>query len=138
MSVRFVRTPPVIRVWWVGFERVGAEIKRAYGSVDFPLWVILRLNRTVCRCASIGLVLLHELTFCTLRPASKVGVLPERSFWTMSFADRGHAASIRTTILPAIARPSALRTGDPHDCRGAIFATPHCNCGARASRADKT
>jgi hypothetical protein len=40
MSVRFVRTPPVIRVWWVGFERVGAEIKRAYGSVDFPRWVI--------------------------------------------------------------------------------------------------
>ncbi len=34
-----------------------------------PVWVILRLNRTVCRCASIGLVLLRELTFW--RSASK-------------------------------------------------------------------
>ena len=42
-------------------------------SLGVLLWVVLRLNRTLSRCPSIGLVLLHELTFCTLRPASKVG-----------------------------------------------------------------
>ena len=37
-------------------------------------WVILRPNRMLSRCAPIGLVLLHQLTFCTLGPASKAGV----------------------------------------------------------------
>src|SRR5947209_10016036 len=35
---------------------------------------ILRPNRTLHRRASIGLVLLHELTFCAFAPASKASV----------------------------------------------------------------
>src|SRR6266850_6681249 len=37
------------------------------------LWVTLRPNRRLHRCASVGLVLLHELTFCILRPVSQAG-----------------------------------------------------------------
>ena len=37
---------------------------------DFRMGVILRPNRTLIELPSIGPVLLHEVTFCTLRPAS--------------------------------------------------------------------
>jgi hypothetical protein len=42
-------------------------------------WVILRPNLTPCRCASIGLVLLHELTFHTLRIELVMAFGPVRS-----------------------------------------------------------
>jgi hypothetical protein len=41
--------------------------------------VTFRPKRTRYRRVPIGLVLLHELTFCTLRPVGKAGVLAVRS-----------------------------------------------------------
>jgi hypothetical protein len=51
-------------------------------------------------CASIGLLLLHELTFCTFRPASKEGVLPSGK----TAADRRFGTVINQNLRPQLVR----------------------------------
>src|SRR5258708_17453065 len=87
-------------------------------------WIILRPNRKLYHRASIGLLLLHELTFYTLRPAGTPACACVRS------GQRGSQIAVtpppfgQAYYLQSRVHPRGW-TGDPHACRGAIFATPH-------------
>ena len=73
-------------------------------------WVTFRPNPRLYQCTSIGLLLLHELTLCTLRPASKTGVLPKRSFstaglegnWILDGSARGPWCGQKSRLTAAI------------------------------------